>query len=170
VVGVHVFDEDVEHPGGRSQCRDVAQAVVRGGAVQPDGLAIQRNLPMDDLARVVAVDPARGETEGVDQEVVGRRDVGVHQDRDDALGCRGHGGTLGLRAGEVLKETDWRIKLAEMLAGSVVSRPSVAATAPGVPRERGELPSHVRLVGVATQRRHLRECQVRAGQQPGARA
>ena len=29
-MGVHVFDKDVAHPGGRSQCRDVAQAVVRG--------------------------------------------------------------------------------------------------------------------------------------------
>jgi len=56
-----------------------------------------------DLALAVAVDPAGGETEGLDQEVVRRLNVDVHQDGDDALRLRSHAGPYATHRGGLEK-------------------------------------------------------------------
>ncbi len=65
-----------------------------GHRVQPDGGVTVAHLGVHDGAVVEAVQAPRGEAEGPDEEVVGRLDVLVDEDRDDGV-PGGGGGVAG---------------------------------------------------------------------------
>lgn len=83
VVGIDVSDDDLEasvRPAARSRRRHL---MIRSHRVQPDGSRPEPDLPVDDVAAVIPLQPARCEAEGPDQEVMSRLDVLVYQDRDN---------------------------------------------------------------------------------------
>jgi len=109
VVDVDIFDGDLEASvrlAARSRRRHL---MIRSHRVQPDGSPPEPDLPVDDVAAVIPLQPARCAAEGPDQEVMSRLDVLVDQDRDNgnpwSVLLRGHQSTVWTRPARRLGKT-----------------------------------------------------------------
>ena len=83
VVDVDIFDGDLEASVRLAAPSRRRHLMIRSHRVQPDGSLPEPDLPVDDVAAVVPLQPARCAAEGPDQEVMSRLDVLVDQDRDN---------------------------------------------------------------------------------------
>src|SRR5687767_15683329 len=84
-VGVDVVDVDDDARAGGGQGTRGGEVVLRGHAVEPDGLIAGADFGVDGLAFGRAVHAARCEAECLDEEVVGGGDVLVDERGDESL-------------------------------------------------------------------------------------
>lgn len=83
VVDVDIFDGDLEASVRLAAPARRRHLMIRSHRVQPDGSLPEPDLPVDDVAAVIPLQPARCEAEGPDQEVMSRLDVLIDQDWDN---------------------------------------------------------------------------------------
>jgi hypothetical protein len=84
---------DIGNMNDKTRVRDIrherrSELVLCCDAMEPDRHVADTDLAMDRVTFRISVDAARIKTEGLDQEIMSRRNVLVSQNRDYSLECR----------------------------------------------------------------------------------